>query len=116
MITIGLYSVAKLEASCGSDPVFIREIIEMSCAQMTELSGLIIKSAEKENWPDVYFHAHKLKASIGLLEINLMEEIKSVTVNARHETNTETILPQVKSIVAVVAECVEQMKKDFLLR
>lgn len=116
MITTALYSVTKLEASCGNDPAFIREIIEMSCAQMLELSDLIIKAAEKQSWPDVYFHAHKLKASIGLLEINLMEEIKIINTNAKQEINTNTILPQVKSVIAAVAECVEQMKKDYLIK
>ena len=116
MITTILYSTASLEASCGNDLDFVRQIVEMCCDQMQDLSKQIQDTAETGNWPDVYFHAHKLKASIGLLEIaSLKEDIKILTDNAKHVVNTDEILPQAKLITGVIEECIEQMKKDYFI-
>ena len=116
MITAILYSTASLEASCGNELDFVRQIVEMCCDQMEELTKQIQHSAETENWADVYFNAHKLKASIGLLEIvSLKDDIKTLTDNARHLTNTNEILPQAKSVARVIEECIKQMKNDYFL-
>lgn len=113
MIATILYSTAGLEASCGNDPAFIKQIVEMSAAQMLELSEQITNFTAKKDWPNVYFHAHKLKASIDLLEVvSLKEEIRALEKNAKHEVNIDEILSQAKHVAKVVEECVKQMKGE----
>lgn len=110
-----LYSLSGLKAFGDNDPAFISQIIKMSSMQMIELSNLIQSFSRKKEWQEVFFYAHKLKASIILFEIvSLNEEIRELEKNAKAGINIEQIYNQIKYIVSVIEECVSQMERDFL--
>ncbi len=109
-----LYNLTNLEAVANGDKDFIKKMVTLFLQNTPAQSAELLKACTEENWQQVYFLAHKMKASINLVDIDLLkEEIKKVEANAKTRTELEMLHPAVEHIYKIIFNAAEQMKEDF---
>lgn len=107
-----LFSTALL----GEDADFLQEVTGLFIAHIPVLSGNIINGIETRNWAEVYFNAHKMKASIDLFEVNSLKEIiRKTETFAKEEVNLDELPAMGEYINEIVMACVTQMKENIPL-
>lgn len=108
-----IYSLDKLKEIDDSTE-FIRQVLRIFLDTVPSNSKAMVKACAEENWEQVYFFAHKMKANINLLSITaIMEDIKFVEQNAKGMTNLNEIPGKVKFIDEVVDKAGEDMLSLF---
>ena len=82
------------------DAEVIMTLTEMFEATMSESLASLKFSVEKMNWDDVVFISHKLKSSLGVIQIHsIVENMSVVEMSAKKKQNLEAILPLVNASI-----------------
>ena len=106
-----LFSTALL----GEDADFLQEVTGLFMAHIPILSENITNGIKTRNWAEVYFSAHKMKASIDLFEVDSLKEIiRKTETFAKEEINLDELPALAEQINEIVLACITQMKKDFM--
>lgn len=113
---VKLYDLSAVEALCGGDQEFIKTMAKMFVDTMPQSIGEIKDAVASENWEMVGKHAHKMKSTIDSMGINsIKEDIRTVETNGKAKTNPDLIRSVVEKVVAVLNDCVAQIKNDYAL-
>ena len=111
-----LYNLEKLYTIENRDTDFIKEVVSLFLKTIPQLSRDLVKAAKEKKWDDVYFLAHKMKATIDLLNIeSLQKEIRVVEQNAKSKNHLECIFDKANFIDSTILQCAEEIKKDFMV-
>ncbi len=109
-----LYSLQTQQTEEGFDDEFIKELAGLFVQHVPALSLELVEACKNKNWQQVYFCAHKMKASIDLLNIEEIKEvIRKISQQAKQELNTEQLPALAEQVNTVVKQCAEQLKEDF---
>lgn len=74
------------------DQEYVCEILQLFLSTTPELLAEIHEATLYENWDEVYRKAHKLKSSLGLLQMNLMLGlVATIELQAKAQQNVERI-------------------------
>lgn len=106
-----LYSLDKLTEMDGADDEFVKQVIDIFLETVPLTSIALVKACKEQDWQQVYFYAHKMKANVNLLSINsIIDEIKFVENGAKELVHLEEMAEKVKHINEVVQQTAEEMK------
>jgi hypothetical protein len=109
-----LYSLKKLYEIEQCDEAFIQELVKLSRETLSTQSVDLVKFCEKENWDRVYYIAHKMKANIDLLSIEILKnEIRVVEQNARSGNCLEELREKIYFIHCALQKVAMQLESDF---
>lgn len=109
-----LYTIHAEEQ--GWDDDFVKEVAGLFVQHVPKMSYDLVKSCGSKNWQQVYFFAHKMKASLDLLEVEDMKDtIRHLEQLAKNQQNIEEIPNLVEYVNRMVLDCSEQLKQDFNL-
>src|SRR5215813_6658894 len=99
-----LYNFKKI--SEGGHPNFTKEIIELFLNNCPAETKKLVKMCREKNWEEVYFIAHKMKATIDLLNIeSIKHEIREVEKCAKTKNHLEVIDEKVLFINVTIQRC-----------
>lgn len=97
MSTEKLYDLAYLHEMDDND--YLIEMIELFFETTSEILEEIHDNVKKKNWEEAGKLAHKLKSSLGPLQVTKMITIATaIELNAKHKNNTEEIIYQAKEL------------------
>ena len=100
----------------SKDRDFIKEVIVLFINTIPAISNELVKAAHEKKWKEVYFLAHKMKATIDLLSIeSLQKEIRVVEENAKSKHQLERIFDKVNFINTIIQQCVKEITEDFMV-
>jgi hypothetical protein len=109
-----LYNLEKLYSIESKDDNFIKEVVILFVNTIPFISEELVKAANEKKWDRVYFLAHKVKATIDLLNIeSLQKEIRFVEESAKSKIHLERISDNANFIDSIIKECVQEIKEDF---
>jgi len=109
-----LYNLEKLYSIESKDDNFIKEVVILFVNTIPFISEELVKAANEKKWDQVYFLAHKVKATIDLLNIeSLQKEIRFVEESAKSKIHLERISDNANFIDSIIKECVQEIKEDF---
>ena len=111
-----LYDLDALSRNHEGDAQFIINMVSLFLSVIPETKDLFIEAAEAENWKQVHFYAHKLKASIDIFDLAPLKQIiRSIESGSKKMTNSDK--QQLKQDVHFVADylekCILEMKAEF---
>ncbi len=108
-----LYNLEKLYSIENTDTDFIKDVVALFINTIPATSKELIKAAKEKKWDEVYFLAHKMKATIDLLNIeSLQKEIRVVEENAKLKINGDT-LKKINFIHSTIEKVAHQLQEDF---
>ena len=74
------------------------------------------KASAKKDWANLYFYAHKMKATIDLFSIDsLTDIIRKLEKQGKAAADSKTLTQDVNYVSDVINACVAQLKNDFAL-
>ncbi len=111
-----LYNIELPEASEDVQNEYMKEIACLFVSYLPLMSLDLVNACKSGNWQQVYYHAHKMKPTIDLLNItDIKNVIRKIEQQSKHAINTEELPSLVNNVNQVVHECTEQLKRDFSL-
>jgi HPt (histidine-containing phosphotransfer) domain-containing protein len=111
-----LYDTQILVLTHDADQEFVKYMVSVFLTHMPEYNANLEKAAAESDWKNVYFFAHKMKASIDLFDLKKLRDfIRQLEQKAKNETNTETIAADVQFVSDYIKRCIAEMKVDFEL-
>ena len=117
MYTRKLYDVLNLTSISNGDEEFVKSMIVLFLQNTPVQSKQLVTACSEKDWEQVYFLAHKMKASINLVNIaDIKEEIKTIEINAKALQQLENLPSQIQYVDEVVSNTAKQMKQDYHLQ
>ena len=109
-----LYNTKNLLDTHQGDKEFIKHIAGLFIQHMPVMSKELRTAFEKKDWPNLYFYAHKMKASIDLFGIyELTTTIRAIEQQGKSGVPAGNLDGEVKDVNRVIAECVAQLRDEF---
>jgi len=109
-----LYDTKNLLDTHQGDEEFIKHIAGLFVQHMPVMLAELKKAFSNKDWQNMYFYAHKMKASIDLFAISeLTETIRAVEQQAKAGVPCDNLGELVGDVDRIIAECVEQMRGEF---
>lgn len=109
-----LYDLTMVETISGGDKAFVAKMVKLFVDTIPQTMRDMEKSAAEQQWENTGKLAHKMKSTIDSMGIvTLKAEIRALEANGKASENTDQIPEQVRHINEVLANCIEQIKKDF---
>ena len=110
------YSLNQLYEMENADDGFILSVINIFLGYVPASTNELVNACAKEDWDTVYFIAHKLKANVNLLNIELIKEgVRFIENSAKTKTNLEQIADKAKTVNNTIQQAAAEMKEDFNL-
>ncbi|MBV9962176.1 MAG: hypothetical protein JO072_08010 [Parafilimonas sp.] len=111
-----LYDTQILVQTHDADQDFVKYMVSVFLTHMPGYNASLEKAAADNDWKNVHFFAHKMKASIDLFDLKILRDfIRQLDAKAKNETDTETIAADVEFVSGYIKRCIAQMKVDFEL-
>jgi len=111
-----LYNLERLYEIDNTNKEFIREIISAFLKSVPMNAGDLVIAADEKKWEKVYFLAHKMKASIDLLNIKtIREDIRIIERNAKAKIHQEQIIDKAKFVNVTIQQCAKELQEDFAI-
>ena len=108
-----LYSLHKLKEIDDSED-FISQVIQIFLETVPANTEAMKKACDTQDWDQVYFYAHKIKANVNLLDItSIIDDVKQVEINARGRVELESIKDKVFGISVVIQKVADVLKDSF---
>ena len=109
-----LYDLSIVESVSGGDAAFIKKMVTLFIKTVPQNVEEMAAAMEAENWDQVRKMAHKLKSTVDSMGIkSIHHQIRLVESNAKQQKSLDEIPPLVRSIEAVISECLEQLKAEI---
>src|SRR3954454_961217 len=106
-----LYNLEKLYSIESKDDNFIEEVVTLFINTIPLISDELVRTAKEKKWDEVYFIAHKMKATIDLLNIEILQkEIRMVEESAKSKNQVEYIFDKASFINLVIKDCTKEIK------
>lgn len=113
---VKLYDTEALIKTDEHNPEFIKYMVSLFVKHLPETSTNLEKACHESNWENVYFFAHKMKASIDLFNLHPLKElIRKVEQSALKLTQTDSIEEDVNFITNYIKQCIALMEQEFNL-
>ncbi|QEC66967.1 Hpt domain-containing protein [Panacibacter ginsenosidivorans] len=108
-----LYNLGQLKEIDDNED-FILQVITIFLETVPSNAEALVKACAEKDWEQVYFFAHKIKANVTLLSMDMItEDVKFVEQSAKNRININMIADKVNFIDGIIKNAAGQMKKDF---
>lgn len=111
-----LYDTETILRTHGGDKEFVKYIASLFIQELPKMSTELEKASAKKDWENLYFYAHKMKATIDLFSINSLKDlIRKLELEGKAASDSQTLKKDVAHVVNTIDACIVQIKKDFAL-
>ena len=109
-----LYNTETILRSHGGDQEFLKYIASLFVEELPKMSTELQKASSKNDWENLYFYAHKMKATIDLFSIDSLKDlIRKLEHEGKTANASQTLKTDVAHVVNTIDACILQIKKDF---
>jgi len=109
-----LYDTEILIRTHNADGEFIKYMISLFVKHIPESNANLEKACRENDWANVHFYAHKMKASIDLFNlVPLKTLIRKVEQNAKNIVDTDTIPNDINFVSNYIQKCVVAMREEY---
>ncbi len=111
-----LYDLNALSRNHEADAQFIHNMVSLFLAIIPETKDSFIEAVNTENWNQVYFYAHTLKASIDVFDLSPLKQIiRSIESRSKKIINSDKkhLKQDVQFVADYLEKCLTEMKAEF---
>ena len=109
------YKLDKIKELADNDTEFIETLAMTFVEEVTEDVGILETSAISKDYLATYKMAHKMKPTIDMFELGVLDELIEVQDWGKLEQRGKDITEKLNSVVTAVRNAVEEIKIDFNL-
>lgn len=109
------YKLDKVKELASGDDDFIAAIAAAFLEEVPEAIMQINKGIEHKNFIQVYQNAHKIKPTIQLFDIAVLEDVLILQDWGKFEKGNDDVSNEQERVNAVINAVVSEIKSDFSL-
>lgn len=109
------YKLDKVKELASGDADFIAAIAAAFLEEVPEAIMQINKGLEHKNYTQVYQNAHKIKPTIQLFDIAVLEDVLILQDWGKFEKGNDDVSNELERVNAVINSVVSEIKSDFSL-
>jgi len=107
------YDLYQLEDMSGGDKEFMQTVVEAFLTEISPDLQSMQMVIDNDNHKMAYQFAHKMKPNLEMFGIDLIREISAMERWADSNKPTSAIRPQLDTIITLINNAIEEMRKDW---
>ncbi|MCF7560356.1 Hpt domain-containing protein [Sabulilitoribacter multivorans] len=109
------YKLFRVRELADNDEDFIATLAEAFLEEVPVDAERLKKAVAEEDYHNAYQAAHKMKPTIDLFELGVLDTLIEVQDWGKFEKRGEDIKPQLAIVISAVEQAVEEIRSDFNL-
>jgi HPt (histidine-containing phosphotransfer) domain-containing protein len=109
------YKLYRVKELADNDESFIAALAEAFLEEVPEDAERLKKAVAETNYYEAYQAAHKMKPTIDLFELGVLNTLIEVQDWGKFTKKELNITPQLEVVITAVEKAVAEMKADFNL-
>ncbi len=107
------YKLFRVRELADNDEEFIAALAAAFIEEVPEDANALRENVENESYLATYQTAHKMKPTVDLFELGVLEVLIEVQDWGRFEKNEIDIKPKLEIVLAAVKQATAEIKEDF---
>ncbi|MBT8266761.1 MAG: Hpt domain-containing protein [Bacteroidia bacterium] len=109
------YKLHKIRELSGNDTDFIEVLVSTFLEEVPEDARLLKIAVDSRDFLATYKTAHKMKPTVDLFELGVLNELIEVQDWGKHEQKDVNITPKLDMVLGAIARAATEIKEDFNL-
>ncbi len=109
------YKLARVKELAGNDMDFVKSLVEAFLEEVPEDAQRLKKAVAEKDFFNTYQAAHKMKPTVDLFELGVLEYLIIVQDWGKFEKDGEDCSPELEIVLTAVEKASEELKADFNL-
>jgi HPt (histidine-containing phosphotransfer) domain-containing protein len=109
------YKLDRVRELAGGDDDFVKALAEAFLEEVPEDASRLKAAVAEKDYFTTYQAAHKMKPTIDLFELGVLQELIEVQDWGKFEKNGEDVSTQLQKVVTAVEQATAEIKSDFNL-
>lgn len=109
------YKLARVKELAGGDMDFVQSLAEAFLEEVPEDAERLKKAVAEKDFYNTYQAAHKMKPTIDLFELGVLEDLIVVQDWGKLEKTGEDCSAELSTVLAAVDRAAQELKADFNL-
>ncbi len=109
------YKLNKINELADNDQGFVRDLVLVFLTEIPEDIKIIEKAVSKNDYGTVYQVAHKIKPTIELFEVGVLDHVINIQEWGKHKKKDIDVHAELKTVVAALGKTISELKADFEL-
>lgn len=107
------YKLGKIKELADDDQEFIYALAQTFLEEVPQDAKTLKVAAESENYLLTYQIAHKMKPTIDMFELGVLQDLIEVQDWGRFEKTNEDISEKLEIVLNAIQNAVDELKRDF---
>jgi len=109
------YKLFRVRELADNDEAFIAALAEAFLEEVPEDAARLKKAVDTKDYEDAYQAAHKMKPTIDLFELGVLDKLIEVQDWGKFTKTDEDVSAQLNMVLTAVEKAASEMKSDFKL-
>lgn len=109
------YKLHRVRELADNDDDFVLALAQTFLEEVPEDARILEQAVSEENYLQAYQTAHKMKPTIDLFELGVLDDLIEVQDWGKFEQKDKDISHKLKIVLMAVNQTVEEIKSDFNL-
>ncbi|HPF97597.1 MAG: Hpt domain-containing protein [Flavobacteriaceae bacterium] len=109
------YKLYRVRELAGDDEEFVNALAQAFLEEVPADAERLRECVESENYLESYRTAHKMKPTVDLFELGVLQDLIEVQDWGKFEKREIDIKPKLEIVLAAVNQAVDEIKSDFNL-
>src|SRR5210317_1474497 len=109
------YKLHRVRELADNDEDFVKTLAETFLEEVSEDAERLKKAVAEEDYYNAYQAAHKMKPTVDLFELGVLDTLIEVQDWGKFEKRNLDIKPQLDIVISAVNKVAEEIRSDFNL-
>jgi len=109
------YKLHRVRELADNDEEFVLALAQTFLEEVPEDAAVLERSVNDENYQQAYQAAHKMKPTIDLFELGVLDDLIEVQDWGKYEQRSKDISSKLEIVLKAIRQAVDEIKADFNL-
>lgn len=107
------YKLHRVRELADNDEEFVLALAQTFLEEVPEDAAILEQSVNDENYLQTYQSAHKMKPTIDLFELGVLDDLIEVQDWGKYEQRSKDISSKLQIVLDAIKKAVDEIKADF---
>ena len=109
------YKLHRVRELADNDEEFVLALAQTFLEEVPEDAAILERSVNDENYLQTYQSAHKMKPTVDLFELGVLDDLIEVQDWGKYEQRSKDVSDKLEIVLTAIRNTVDEIKKDFNL-
>lgn len=109
------YKLHRVRELADNDEEFVLALAQTFLEEVPEDAAILERSVNDKNYLQTYQSAHKMKPTIDLFELGVLDELIEVQDWGKYEQRSKDVNDKLQIVLKAIRNTVDEIKADFNL-